>query len=110
MTSDQISHKLNTNPVVIRRVLSRLQQAELIDSQKGPSGGSKLARPAKEIRLGEVYSALEPSALFNASAAQDARLNNTLQKIFTGAQAALESELNGSNIGQLARKLSKSKK
>ena len=42
-TSEDVARKLNTNPVVIRRVFSLLQQAELVESQKGPSGGSPKA-------------------------------------------------------------------
>ena len=41
-TSDDVAGKLKTNPVVIRRVFSLLHQAGLVESQKGPHGGSKL--------------------------------------------------------------------
>src|SRR5271170_6170734 len=67
-TSDEIARKLNTNPVVIRRVLSLLRQAGLVSSQKGPSGGSKLAKPGKTIKLGDVYRALEPVSIFHGRA------------------------------------------
>ncbi len=110
LTSQEIAERLDANPVVVRRVLSLLQQAGLIDTQKGPSGGSKLARPAKEIGLGEVYKALEPSTLFHIAPAQAAKLNTNLEKIFAEAQTALEANLDEMNIGQLAKKLAKGKK
>lgn len=109
-TSDEIAEKLNTNPVVVRRVLARLRQAGLIASQKGPNGGSKLGKPAKAIRLGEVYRALEPAALFKVSTSHSGKLSGGLEKIFAGAQTALEAELDGSTIGQLAKKFAKGKK
>src|ERR1700733_2037103 len=54
-TTEDVARKLNTNPVVIRRVFSLLQQAELVESQKGPSGGSRLGRPGKEIYPADIY-------------------------------------------------------
>ncbi len=107
-TSEEIAKKLNTNPVVIRRVLSLLQQAGLIESQKGPSGGSRLAKPAKTISLGEVYRALEPNPIFH-SPANAGKANGSLNKVFSGAQQALEAELNTTNVAQLAKKSAKAK-
>src|ERR1700727_3451650 len=66
-TSEDVARKLNTNPVVIRRVFSLLQQAELVESQKGPNGGSKLARPAKEITLSDVHRALDAGGIFHSA-------------------------------------------
>src|SRR5664279_3192542 len=65
-TSNDIARKLNTNPVVIRRVLASLQKAELVSSQKGPSGGSRLSRPAKSITLRDIYRAVENGDIFHS--------------------------------------------
>ncbi|AXC14489.1 Rrf2 family transcriptional regulator, group III [Acidisarcina polymorpha] len=112
-TSEEIARKLNTNPVVIRRVLSLLRQAGLVHSQKGPSGGSKLAKPGKAIKLGDVYRALEPVSIFNESGVSSegaAKLNGTLTKIFHEAQGALEAELDTTSLNQLVKKSEKKKK
>jgi Rrf2 family protein len=53
-TSTDIALKLDTNPVVVRRVLASLQQAKLIESQKGPTGGSRLLKSPKAISLADV--------------------------------------------------------
>ncbi|HEY0797294.1 MAG TPA: Rrf2 family transcriptional regulator [Acidisarcina sp.] len=110
LTSDEIAERLNSNPVVIRRVLARLRQAGLIASQKGPNGGSKLGKPAKAIGLGQVYRALEPAPLFKVSPAQDGKLGTSLERVFAEARTALEEELDGSTIGQLAKKAAKGRK
>jgi Rrf2 family protein len=108
-TSEEIAKKLNTNPVVIRRVLSLLQQAGLIESQKGPSGGSKLAKPSKAIQLGEVYRALEPNPIFHPSSGTTGKGHAALAKIFAGAQQALEAELDATTLAQLAKKTARLK-
>ncbi len=110
-TSEDVARKLNTNPVVIRRVFSLLQQAELVESQKGPSGGSRLARPAKEISLSDVYRALSPGDVFHAASAHTGgKLNQTLQQIFKDAQKALEKELAQTSLSQLVKKTAKKEK
>ena len=106
-TSEDVARKLNTNPVVIRRVFSLLQQAELVESQKGPSGGSRLGRPAKEISLADIYRALTPGDVFHSAstnAAHHGKLNASLSQIFKDAQKALEKELAQTSLSQLAKK------
>jgi Rrf2 family protein len=109
-TSEEIARKLNTNPVVIRRVFSLLQQAELVESQKGPHGGSRLARPAKEITLSDVHRALDPSGLFHSAAIASpthAKVTSTLEQVFAEVTKAVEKELSQSTLSQLVKKLGK---
>lgn len=65
LKSEQIAGSVNTNAVVIRRILCALSRAGLVASQTGAAGGSKLARPASEITLREVYRAVESGNLFS---------------------------------------------
>ncbi len=112
-TSEDVARKLNTNPVVIRRVFSLLQQAELVESQKGPSGGSRLARSAKEISLADIYRALNPVDVFHAASAhasQSGKLSHALNQIFKDAQRALEKELAQTSLSQLVKKTTKKEK
>jgi len=112
-TSDEIAKKLNANPVVIRRVLSSLRAAGLVTSQKGPSGGSKLARPAKAIRIGDILRAVDVSAVLHT--AKDpteltARIDGALEKVYRDAVAAMVAELDSTTLSQLAKKSEKKKK
>jgi Rrf2 family protein len=112
-TSEDVARKLNTNPVVIRRVFSLLQQAELVESQKGPNGGSKLARPAKEITLSDVHRALDSGELFHSasfSGAHVAKINSALDEIFSDAARAVEKELAQTTLSQLVKKATKKSK
>jgi len=60
-TSADIAEHAGTNPVVVRRVLGRLKDAGLLDSEKGHAGGWRLARSPQNITLADVYLALDES-------------------------------------------------
>ena len=108
-TSEDVARKLNTNPVVIRRVFSMLQQAKLVESQKGPNGGSKLARSAKEITLSDVHQALNTGDLLHGvtvSGAQS-KVSSALEQVFANVSRAVEKELDQTTLSQLVKKASK---
>lgn len=49
--------------MVVRRVLGRLREAGLLTSEKGHSGGWKLAQPPQKITFADVYLALGESLI-----------------------------------------------
>ena len=51
VTSDAIAGILNTNPVVVRRLVRQLRAAGLVSSIRGKTGGYQLERPATDISL-----------------------------------------------------------
>lgn len=65
LKSEQVGESVNTNPVVIRRILCELAQAKLVVSQTGSAGGSRLARKPDEISLLDVHSAVEWRGVFS---------------------------------------------
>lgn len=58
VTSELMAGSVNTNPVVIRRIMSMLSKAKLIESRPGVHG-IKLLRPIHEISFLDVYRAVE---------------------------------------------------
>jgi DNA-binding IscR family transcriptional regulator len=58
VTSDYIAASVNTNPAVIRKIMSMLSKAQLIASRQGITG-IKLLRPISEITFLDVYNAVE---------------------------------------------------
>jgi len=56
-TSAAIAEELRESAVMVRRSFLLLQKAGLITQKKGPHGGAKLALPAKQIGLGDVFEA-----------------------------------------------------
>lgn len=63
-SSDKIAESVNTNSVVIRRIIGLLVKHGLVEVQMGTGGGSRLTRPPNEITLAEIYLALEEGELF----------------------------------------------
>lgn len=65
LKSELVAKSVNTNPVVIRRILCELAHAGLVVSQTGSAGGSKLAWKPDEITLLDVYEAIECQGVFS---------------------------------------------
>jgi Rrf2 family protein len=106
-TSSELAEELHTNPVVIRRILSSLQRAQLIISHKGPSGGSKLVRPAKSISLADVHRALDSGKGPNmpkSSGAVASKVHAAISKAYRDCHRAFESELEQVSIAQLMKR------
>ena len=59
ITSDFLSSSINTNPVIIRNILTKLKNAGLITVARG-TGGITLTRSLSDITFFDVYQAIEP--------------------------------------------------
>src|ERR1700743_3447987 len=64
LSSEIIAGSVNTNPALIRRLLSMLAGAGLTASQLGAGGGALLARDPQAITLLDVYHAVDDAQLF----------------------------------------------
>ena len=64
ITSEFLAGSINTNPVIIRKILTQLKNAGLITVARG-TGGILPTRTLKEISFYDVYQAIENGDLFN---------------------------------------------
>lgn len=62
--SSRLAETVNTNPVVIRRLLLELHSAGLIKTRRGPQGGAVLSRNPERITLLQIQAAVDPPQLF----------------------------------------------
>jgi Rrf2 family protein len=59
LRTQQIAESLDVSAAHLSKVLQRLGRAGLVEAVRGPRGGTRLARPASEISLLEVYEAID---------------------------------------------------
>lgn len=62
--SSVIAQSVDTNPVVIRRLMSQLERGGLVHSTSGRAGGFLLAKNACDINLAEIYQSVEDEQVF----------------------------------------------
>jgi len=100
VTSRLLAASVNTNPVIIRRLLLALQRARLIETRRGAGFGSRLSRSPARINLGEIYRAVEEQEPFtlprgkpNCACPVGNCIQAALERIFASAEKALESDL-----------------
>jgi Rrf2 family protein len=108
-TSELMAGSVNTNPSLIRRLLSQLARAGLTTSQMGTGGGALLARPADTITLLDVYRAVDEDREVipmhhspNPSCPVGRNIQAVLETRIDSAERALEQELAGTTIAELA--------
>jgi Rrf2 family protein len=105
VTSALLAGSVNTNPVIIRRLLLALQKARLVETGKGAGSGSRLSRSPRRINLAEIYRAVEavepfatPSRKPNAACPVGHCILETLERVFASAQSALERDLEKTSL------------
>ena len=55
----QIASSLEVSSPFLSKIMQQLVNAELLDSLRGPTGGVKLARNAKDIRVNDIVLAID---------------------------------------------------
>jgi Rrf2 family protein len=107
-TSEQLATCLPTHPVVIRRLLSQLGKAGLVQTVRGHGGGSQLARDPAQITLLDVYRALGAPPLLHAGVREGGPgcpvmqvVNEALEESYRQAQALLEARLQATTLDTL---------
>ncbi|HET7232244.1 MAG TPA: Rrf2 family transcriptional regulator, partial [Longimicrobium sp.] len=100
-TSERIAASVNTNPVVVRRIMGALRNAGMVSVQPGVGGGATLSRDPAGISLLDVYRAVEDGdELFSLPASEPSRscnvgghIRDVLRPIFCQAHRAMEGVL-----------------
>lgn len=113
VTSERIASSVNTNPVVVRRLVSALRKAGLVTVQPGVGGGAQLAREPGAISLLDVYRAVEDrDALFAMHSSPPAahcdiggNIRGVLRGVFARAHDAMQDELGRVSIGDVFQEI-----
>lgn len=65
VSSQEIASSVNTNPVVIRRLIRHLKETGIIGSVAGAKGGFYLKLKPDKITLWQIYMSIKDSELFS---------------------------------------------
>lgn len=108
-TSEMLARAMQTNPVVVRRVLAGLRDRGLVRSERGHGGGWTLACDLAAVTLRDVYDALGAPTLLaigNRSEAPDClveqAVNAALDHAFDEAEAILLASLGDVTLAALS--------
>jgi DNA-binding IscR family transcriptional regulator len=96
VTSEALARMMDTNPVVIRRVMAGLRDRGYVRSEKGHGGGWTIACDFSTVTLRDIYTALDSPSLIamgnrteSPGCLVEAAVNAALNQAFADAEALL---------------------
>ena len=110
VTSDFLAASVGVNPVIIRKTLSQLKNAELISVARG-TDGTEIIKDLQDISLFDVYQAVEclgkSGKLFsfhdnpNPNCPVGANIHEVLDQKLLDIQEAMENQLRQTSLAQI---------
>jgi Rrf2 family protein len=107
LTSEEIAASVDTNPVVIRRVMASLRENGLVESRPGVNGGWRLKKSPTSITLRKVFEIVREEDLLamhahpNPHCPIGGHIRDSLQGVFAEAEKALHSSLSKQTVADL---------
>jgi len=110
MSSAEIAEMLATNPVVVRRLLAGLRESGLLVATKGRTGGWRVAKPLDDIRMRDVFEALDrpgqaerPETSDHPGCPVEEAVNQCLTKVEAEAADLVLDRYEAMSLGDIAR-------
>jgi Rrf2 family protein len=110
--SQTLAASVNTNPVVVRRLLLALRRARLIETFTGTHGGAKLRKKPNQISLMEIYDAVEPRPVIPVNERRalkrchvSCNMKSIMGRVAESTEQAVRKHLRGITLAQLVRKV-----
>jgi Rrf2 family protein len=110
VSSAQLAEGIHANPSFVRKSLSKLAKAGLVETARGKHGASWLARPAAQITLLDIYRASEAPLTFalhdypvEQSCPVSPHIKSCLGNVLERAQASFEAALANITLAELVR-------
>ena len=108
MKSHQIASSVNTNPVIIRRLLAKLQASGIVDIHGGAKGGARLQLPAEKISLLAVHEAIDEDEVFalhtnmpSEKCPIGATIKPVLAEVYKEVESSIDAVLMNKTVGDL---------
>ena len=110
-SSDLIARSVQTNPVVIRRMLGLLARAGLVSAVSGRGGGAVLGPSAERITLLDIYRAVEDHDLMRLHDASETpcnigrQIHSVLGSYCDQAEDAMARYLRGVTLAEIVQRI-----
>jgi DNA-binding IscR family transcriptional regulator len=109
VTSEQLARAMQTNPVVMRRLMAGLRAAGFVASEKGHGGGWVLGVSLARVTLGDIHAALGSPALLavghrdeQPACLVEQAVNHALDGAYREAEALLLKRLHAVTLAALS--------
>lgn len=110
--SQRLAASVNTNPVVVRRLLLALRRAGLVETYAGKHGGAQLRREPHRISLMEIYDAVEVRPVIRVNERRALRacqvschMKGIMSVVAESTEEAVRRHLRGISLAQLVRRI-----
>lgn len=108
VTSEAMAKMMQTNPVVIRRILAGLREQGFVMSEKGHGGGWQLSCDLNKVTLHDIYIALDAPAILamgnrseSPNCLVEEAVNTMMNQAFRDAEALLVARFSEVTLAQL---------
>ena len=112
LDSRTIAASVNTNPVVVRRLLLALRKAGLISTATGKHGGAMLAKPPRQVSLLDIFEAVQLRHFLAPNRRNAFRkcpvscsMKGIMIEVSQGTDRAIRKHLGGVTLDQVVRKI-----
>lgn len=108
ISSEFIAGSINVNPVVVRKEIKVLKEANLIASKKGKDGGCYLIKDAKSIYLSDILALALADTNFgkmnqtNPNCCIGKQINSELVKIYNKIEQAMIDSLKSISLDEFS--------
>ena len=114
VTSENLAKAIDTNPVVVRRIMSGLREQGYVTSEKGHSGGWQLSCDLEAVTLHDVYVAIGTPTLIALGNRTDSSeciveqaVNIATNDSFRDAEKALTASLHNTTLADVNKIIAK---
>ena len=112
MGSQTLAASVNTNPVVVRRLLLALRRAGLIETFAGKHGGARLCKKPERISLVDIYDAVESRPVIPVNERKVSKhchvscnMKSIMSSVAESTEQAVRKHLRAITLAQLVRKM-----
>jgi Rrf2 family protein len=110
--SQTLAASVNTNPVVVRRLLLALRRARLVETFTGKHGGASLLKKPIHISLADIYDAVESRQVIPVNERRalkrchvSCNMKSIMSRVAESTEQAVREHLAGITLAQLVRKV-----